>query len=69
VVLEERQELEQRGAAVADQTHFDRIAQADARGVEVDLNAAGLAGTGQELDIGERRPDHQQRVAVFDRLL
>ena len=42
-------------AAVADQADVDRVAQADARGVEVDLHARGLAGLRVELDVGEAR--------------
>ena len=41
-------------AAVADQADLDRIAQADAHRVEVDLHAARLAGLRVELDVGER---------------
>ena len=37
--------------------------------VEIDLHRARLPGLREELDVGKRGADHQQRVALFQRLL
>ena len=48
---------------------LDRKAQADAHRIELDLHPARLVGFRQELDVGERRADNEQRVALLHRLL
>ena len=55
--------------AVAGQADVDRVAQADARRVEVDLDGLGLAGLGIELHVGEAAAGDEQRVALLHRLL
>ena len=52
---EQRQQRLEGAPGIADEADLDRIAQADARGVEVDLDAARLAGLRVELDVRERR--------------
>src|SRR5262245_41429870 len=55
--------------AVADQADLHRIPESDAHRIELDLDAARLSGLGQKLDVGERRADHQEGVALLERLL
>ncbi len=53
LALDQRQQRLQDALAVADQADVDRVAQADARRIDVDLDALGLAGLGIELHVGE----------------
>ena len=59
-----RDQRAQRGGGVADEVDLVRVAHPDALAVDVDLHRAGLVELGQELGVGEARPDGQQRVAV-----
>lgn len=54
---------------IADQTDFHGITQADAHGIEVDLNAAGLTRLGHERDVREGTASNQNAVAIFHRVL
>ena len=56
--LHQRQKRAQGVLAVADQADLDRIAQADAHLIQLDLHGPRLAGLGQKLDIGKRRSHH-----------
>ncbi len=60
---QQREQCLQRFARGALKVHFGRIADAEPRGVDVDLHAARLAFLRQELRVRIVRPDHQQRVA------
>ena len=59
----------ERLAAIADEADVDRIAQPDALTVAVDLHAARLPGLRIVFDVGEGRPDDQERVTPLHRLL
>jgi hypothetical protein len=61
-------QLRQRLAAVADQPDLDRMAQADALRVAVDLHPARLPGLRVVFDVREGRADDQHRVAGLHRL-
>jgi hypothetical protein len=54
---------------LADQADFGRIAQANARRVDVDLDAFGLIGLGIKILIGKTAADDDQRIASFHRVL
>src|SRR5690606_23642923 len=69
LTLQPRVKYPQRSSGIADQTGLDRIAQADALRITVDLNAARLSRLRVILDIGEGRTDDQQGVAFLHRLL
>jgi hypothetical protein len=69
VIVELRQQRRQDAPRVANEGRLDRIAQAEALGIEVDLNGARLAGLGIEFDVGEAAADDEQRIAAFERLL
>src|SRR5207248_10972733 len=58
LALELRDQLAQRLLRVADERHVDRVADSGAAGVDVDLDAAGLAFLWEELRVREARPDH-----------
>ncbi len=71
-VLARRQPLvegPQAGGRITDDRAIHRVAQADAGGVDVDLDAAHLAGLRIVLDVREGRADDQQRVARREHLL
>src|SRR5437764_12761178 len=55
--------------AVADESDLHGITKSNARGVAVDLDAAGLTWFREEFDVRERRAHHQEGVALFDGLL
>ena len=69
LAVEQRRETAQDADRVADEADFGRVAQPDARRVDVDLHAARLADLRVELDIGKRAADDQQSVAAFQRVL
>ena len=69
MMVETRQQRPEHAGRVADERGVDRAAQADALGVELDLDELGLAGLRVELDVGEARADDQQRVAALQRVL
>jgi hypothetical protein len=69
VSTEKGEERLQSPARIPHQTHFDRIAQADARGIDVELDAPGLSGIWKELDIRKRGADQKEGVAALDRFL
>jgi hypothetical protein len=46
LAVEQREQLAQRPAAVADQAHLDRVAETDPGRIDVDLHGAGLTGPG-----------------------
>ena len=54
---------------IAVQVDLGRIADAEHRGVDVDLHAARMALLGQELRIGEAGADHQEGVAAHHQLV
>ena len=64
LLVEDREELSQRLAGVADQVHLGRVADAEHAAVDVDLHGARLPLGREELGVGEARADHQERVAV-----
>ncbi len=66
---EERQQGREGGATVAHQADLHRVAKADAHGVELDLDRPRLSRLRQELDVRERRADHQEGIAPLHRLL
>src|SRR5438552_11844333 len=68
-VAETWNKLLQGALAVAHQSNFNGITQADALGVKLDLHAASLLGLGHEFDVGERSSDHEQGIAIFDGIL
>ena len=55
--------------AVADEPDLDRISEPDARGIDVDLDTARLAGLRVVLDVGKGGPDEEERVTVLERVL
>ena len=67
--VEQGQQRVERAAAVADESDVDGVSEADPRGIELDLHRARLAGLGHELDIRERRADHEERVALLESFL
>ena len=68
-MTEPRQQRLQYARGVADQPGFHRIAQADALGIDIDLDRFGLAWLRIELDVRKRAARNQQRVAALDRFL
>src|SRR5581483_6834389 len=54
---------------IADEAHRDGIAEPDLRWIDLDLDAARLAGLRVELDIGEAAADDEQGIAAFERVL
>src|SRR5690348_11997487 len=54
---------------ITHQTALDRITQADALPVDIDLDRARLSRRRIELDIRKRTSDNQQGVAILERLL
>jgi hypothetical protein len=66
--LQERDELAQRAARVADESDVDGITQADAHRIGVDLHRPRLPRLRHELDVRERRAGDQQRVAMLHRV-
>jgi hypothetical protein len=69
LALHERQELTERPPTVPHESDLDRVAEANSHPVEVDLDGAGLAGPGVELDVGERRAGHAKGVALLQSVL
>src|SRR5581483_1220454 len=69
LVLDQRQQRREDAAAVADEANVGGVAQADARGVAVDLDAVGLTGLGEELDVGEAAAGDEQCVAALHGVL
>jgi hypothetical protein len=63
------EQIFQNGPAVADQAHISRIAEPDAGPIAVDPDAAGLAGFGQEFDVGETAADDDQRITATHDIL
>ena len=66
--LQQRQQSVKDGLGIADQADIRRVAQADARGIDVDLHALRLSGFGQELHVGIAGADHEEGVALFHRI-
>ena len=66
--LQQGQQRLKNGLRVADQGRIHLVAQADARGVELDLNALRLTRLGQELHVRIAGADHDERVALLHRI-
>ncbi len=65
LLLEQREQRGEDALCVADQGRVYGMAEPDTGGVQIDLNAPGLAGFGQELHVGEAGADDDEGVAVF----
>src|SRR5262249_39690057 len=69
VVIQHGQQFTQGASAVAYESHVYREAQADTLWVEIDLNSTNFLAQGIELKIRKGSTDHQQCVALLERLL
>ena len=63
--VQEGQELLQGRLGVSDHADFHRVAQADASGIDVELDGPGLIRLGIPLEVREARTDQEQPLALF----
>src|SRR5262249_30305914 len=69
LALDERKQRSQRVHAVSDQTDVGRVAQSDARRVDVDLHRLRLTWLRIKFEVRKAAARDDERVALFHRVL
>ena len=69
LALQQLVQFGKRTCAVPDQSDINRISQANALWIKINLDRLRLSRFGIELDVWERRADNQQSVAILHGLL